>query len=122
MYVFRKILLPFFVMLTVTAALFFGPLIKEGNKIVDLWFDSVATAIALIGIPILALVAAMTLFYLRLSRYIVHFKKYDGYVCFVCNYPLDASPVRCPECGTNWDTSKLNTAWKARVEQADVDD
>jgi len=121
-YVFRKILLPYFVMLAAAAALFVGPMIKEGNEIVDLWFDSVATAIGLIGIPIFAVASATTLFYLRLSRYIAHFKKHDGHVCFVCNYPLEAHPVRCPECGTDWDTTKLNAGWKSRLGQAAGDD
>jgi hypothetical protein len=121
-YVVRKILLPYFVMLAAVAALFIGPIIKEGSEIVDLWFDSVATAIALIGFPILALVAATTLFYLRLSRYLAHFKKHSGRVCFVCNYPLDATPVRCPECGTSWDTEKINKGWKSHLEQAAGDD
>jgi len=62
-YLIRKIVLPYFVMLAAIVALFFGPIIKEGRDIFDLWFDSIATAIALLGFPVVALITATILFF-----------------------------------------------------------
>jgi len=113
--VYKRFLIPFFI----SQGVLFGYLYLVyafimTEKGLDVFIDHLDKAFLWL-IPAFVIALHQIILMIKQMGYLKRLKQRAGKACFRCDYDLIDGQTQCPECGSDWEPSKLNRAWKKKI-------